>query len=779
MNELNEIVQEFLVESYENLDQLDSDLIALEQDPESRELLSSIFRTIHTIKGTSGFLAFSQLESIAHVGENLLSKLRDGALSLNPPITSALLEMVDAIRTILASVETTGEEGNVDNSALVARLSELQTAEADHDEYGDEFEEESDDEAPLLGELLIEHTGVDPDDITVAVMEQQLGDDRRLGDILIERGHATEDDVVLARAVQMSTKGEGATDQRTSVADSSIRVDVALLDTLMRLVGELVLTRNQIVAQSTATDSAMSSTSQRLSLLVSELQQGVMKTRMQPIDTVWGKLPRVVRDLGVSCGRSVRLVMEGRETELDKSILEAVKDPLTHLVRNAVDHGIEPPEVRAAAGKAEEGTIILRAYHEGGQVNIEIVDDGAGIDPQRVAAKAVERGVISREQASLMSPRELTNLIFLPGFSTAAKVTNVSGRGVGMDVVRTNIEKIGGMVDVVSEPCVGSTFRIKIPLTLAIIPALTVECQGEMFALPQVNVLELVCLDGEAARTGIEMLSGAPVHRLRGRLLPLVRLDEALGVSRSRGAEPDGSVFIVVLQADGQQFGLVVDQVLNTQEIVVKPLGQQIKGVGVYAGATILGDGRVALILDVRAFARLVHAVRETDTVEAAAARTLADHAIVTEDRLLVVGLGSAGQGDERRVAIPLEMVTRLEDIPTASVESVGDQLVVQYRDRVLPLVRLGCFLGGPVTPIGDSLKVIVYDRDGRRIGLVVDSILDIAARSTEIRSDVVAHGLLGSAVIDGRVTELLDVHSAILSVDARFFSDNLAEAGA
>jgi two-component system, chemotaxis family, sensor kinase CheA len=560
-----------------------------------------------------------------------------------------------------------------------------------------------------------------------------------------------------------------------AVAESSLRVDVTLLDTLMRLVGELVLTRNQIVATAAAqADPLMLRSSQRLNLLVSELQEGVMKTRMQPIDTVWSKLPRVVRDLGVACGRDVRLELQGRETELDKTILEAIKDPLTHIVRNAIDHGIESPEARAAAGKPAEGLLTLRAFHEGGQVNIEITDDGAGIDPEKVTVKALRSGLVTAQQLRGMTQREVTNLVFAPGFSTAAEVTNVSGRGVGMDVVRTNIEKIGGTVDITSELGVGTSLRIKIPLTLAIIPALTVECAGEQYAVPQVNLEELLCIEGDQARAGVEDLSGAPVFRLRGNLLPLVWLDHVLDLTQR--PHVDDAVYILVLQAEGRRFGLVVDRVLNTEEIVVKPLSRQLKCIGMYAGATILGDGRVALILDVRALARRAHVLRDGDSTADAAELASVAAAHDGPEPLLVVAVG------ERRLGVPLSMVTRLEEIPTARVERVGRRELVQYRGRLLPLARLSELLDAR-SQVGDDaldgpLKVIVYTQGRRSVGLVVDGVVDIATEAPKSRGDASAFGVSGVAVVQDRVTELLDMEQAIMAADPRFF-DAVAAAGA
>ena len=786
MFEMDEIVQEFLVESHENLDQLDSDLLALEQEPGSRPLLGSIFRTIHTIKGTSGFLAYGHLEAVAHVGESLLSRLRDGELVLTPEMTSALLEMVDAVRGLLASIEATGAEGTPDHTDLIARLTALQSPPDDVVELPEAEAlptpaalvptEEPEaapapEQAPLprLGEVLVDSGAVGPEAVLSAVLDQSLGgDNRKLGEILVSKG--------AVKQAELDGALEAQGDVRRSVADSSIRVDVDLLDALMTLVGELVLTRNQIVQHaSTRADADLVRSSQRLNLIASELQEGVMKTRMQPIDSIWSKVPRVVRDLSHTCGKQVRVEMEGKETELDRTILESTKDPLTHLVRNAVDHAIETPEERLAAGKDAEGLLLLRAYHEGGQVNIEISDDGKGIDPAVIGRKALEKGLVTPEQLGRMTPREIVHLIFLPGFSTAAAVTNVSGRGVGMDVVKTNIEKIGGTIDVQSNVGRGTTFRIKIPLTLAIIPALTVTCAGDRYAIPQVSLLELVRLEGEAVTKGVEQIHGAPVYRLRGQLLPLVYLDRELAVGPGELDRTRDTLFIVVLQAEDRQFGLVVDDVIDTEEIVVKPLGKQLKGIPSFAGATILGDGTVALILDVLAVAQ------QSNVLVAGRDRGVGDRVArgdAVESRvesLLVVALGEG-----RRMGIPLAMVTRLEEFPVSTIEHVGSHEVVQYREQILPLVRLASFLGaGTYGEPADTVQVVVYSENDRSVGLVVEQILDIAEQELTARSDLEEHGLVGSAVVQDHITELLDVRQAILAADPNFYlsaSAGLAE---
>jgi two-component system chemotaxis sensor kinase CheA len=552
---------------------------------------------------------------------------------------------------------------------------------------------------------------------------------------------------------------------RRAVADSTIRVDVDLLDELMLLVGELVLTRNQIVQYvGRSNDTDLVRASQRLNLIASELQEGVMKTRMQPIDHIWSKLPRVVRDLGIQCGKSVRLEMEGKDTELDKTLLEAVKDPLTHLVRNSVDHGIEAPDKRKAAGKPAEGVLTLRAKHESGQVVVEVADDGAGIDPARIGAKALERGLVTDAQLGRMSPADILQMIFLPGFSTAAAVTNVSGRGVGMDVVKTNIEAIGGTIEVESVAGTGTVCRLRIPLTLAIVPALTVECAADRYAIPQISLQELVSLDAEKAVNAVEEVGGAQVYRLRGELLPLVRLTDVLGITSERH---DGHVVIAVLRSEGRRFGLVVDRVINTEEIVVKAVGGQLKSIGLYSGATVLGDGTVALILDVQALARRALRTESAERQEArvAAAVTAADSESKRE-RMLLAAIGGG-----RRVAIPLDTVTRLEQVRTENVERVGNREVVQYRGAILPIVRLDRHLGAYGESDREVLEVIVYSDQGRSVAIVVEEILDIVDGEAAIRSDIEDMGLLGSAVLGDRVTELLDVRAAILAADPAFYS--------
>jgi len=508
-------------------------------------------------------------------------------------------------------------------------------------------------------------------------------------------------------------------------------------------------------------------------LITTELQAGVMKTRMQPIGNIWGQFPRTVRDVALGCGKEVGIEMEGKETELDKTIIEAIKDPLTHLVRNSVDHGIELPEVRVKAGKDRAGRLILRAFHEGGQVNIEITDDGAGLNVERIRKKAIERALITTEQAARMPEREIFNLIFLPGFSTAEKVTNVSGRGVGMDVVKTNVEKIGGTVEVQSSMGRGTTVRVKIPLTLAIIPALVVTCGGDRYAIPQVSLLELVRLKADQVGKGIELVHGAPVYRLRGRLLPLVYLSRELKLTADTrtATKSDGAVNIVVVQAEKQRFGLVVDQINDTEEIVVKPLRKQLKTVKTFAGSSIMGDGKVALILDVLGLAQRSGVVTETRD------RALTEKATesATTEGEKQTFLLFAGPGDSR-MAIPLSTLARLEEFPVAQVEMSGSQWVTQYRGQILPLIRLSVVLEErrnklralQALPAIDSgpIQVLVLNHDGRSFGLVVHRILDIVEDRADVRSAATRPAVLYSVVIGDRVTELLDIPAILRGVD-------------
>ncbi len=950
---MDEIVKDFLIESNENLDRLDQELVKLESAPSSKELLASIFRTIHTIKGSCGFLGFANLEKVAHAGESLLSLLRDGKLALSEEVTSGLLAMVDAVRCMLGEIQASEHDGENGYPELRDQLKRLQAA-------GNEkpapatasavsgtpppVGPSADDGATVpasppadsaasshatsirildvgparptpppreelaalsnpassasnrpvagkIGGILVERGSAKPEDIATALRQQELGDRRRVGEILVSLGVCSQEDVLAAQQIQEARGRESGVE--------TVRVGVNLLDKLMNLVGELVLARNQLLQFSNAAqDAGFHAVSQRMNLIATELQEDVMKTRMQPIGNIWNKFPRTVRDLAHSCGKEVRLEMVGQDTELDRTIIEAIKDPLTHLVRNSMDHGIEAPEARKRAGKDATGVLTLRAFHEGGQVNIEISDDGAGLNADRIRKKAVERGLTSSAQAAHLPDRDIFNLIFLPGFSTAEKITNVSGRGVGMDVVKTNVEKIGGTVDVQSVAGKGTTVRVKIPLTLAIIPALVVRCSGERFAIPQISLTELVRLESGKV---IETVHGAPVYRLRGQLLPLVYLSQTLKAHPtgpnapsqilSRGeltdfagarekhhqwlgrlrdmlagkttmtvgqagspqecalgrwlygvglkdygvipemrileqahknfhmavrevvaAKANGddthsnemfaqvaplsekvvdllitvektaielrNVNIVVLQAEGQQFGLVVDDILDTEEIVVKPLGKQLKGISAYSGATIMGDGRIALILDVLGLAQRAKVIAEArDSARDERHSEIAKEGSRDDHAFLL-----AENGLEGRVAIPLSLVARLEEFPRTVIERAGTQEVMQYRGQIIPLVRLSQII--PATSDAEmlanaiSIQVVVYAEGKRTVGLIVDRIVDIVEERAAVESLAPRAGVVGSFVTQRHVTDLLDVPAIVRAAVPGLLDAAEAEAG-
>jgi two-component system chemotaxis sensor kinase CheA len=739
----NTALREFLVECLDGLDQMDQSILQLEKSPASAEPLKAIFRAMHTLKGSAGFLGLTPLEGLAHSAESLLTSVQRGRLPFHADVATALLAACDAIRNGVLLLEQTGSLEGFDVTDVTSCLDDLDAA-----------------SAVQPGSNPAQSYGFDSVRSGIAKMAPAASNPR-------PKAAAIDENLASPAEPETAAKNDGP-----SLADSSIRVDVALLDKLMTRVGELVLARNQIL-QFTADcdDAGLTGAAQRLNLITSELQEGVMKTRMQPIGNAWTKFPRVVRDLASQLGKQVRIEMEGKDTELDKTIVEAIKDPLTHLVRNSVDHGVERPEVRVTAGKPAEGRLLLKAYHEGGQVNIEITDDGAGLNLARIRQKAVERGVVSPEEINRLSDRDVAQLIFRPGFSTAEAVTNVSGRGVGMDVVKTNIERIGGTIDLLNQPGQGMTVRIKIPLTLAIIPALVVMDGSARYAIPQISLTELVRLDGQDARDKIETVYGAPVYRLRGKLLPLVRLRDVLQCEHSQlpqnvVAQADElnekgqntqAVNIVVLRANDKQFGLVVDRVCDTEEIVVKPLGRQLKGVREYAGATIMGDGAVALILDVLGIAADAGLSSQShqDAAKSTAETDSAHFARKTET-LLIVDLG-----DSRRYALPTSAVSRLEKAPRSAIEQTDGREVIQYRDQILPLLRLTDVFGGGNAGVDepDELTVVVYSDQGESCGFVVGHIVDIVESEItpqQRRRD--SDHLLGTAVVQQRVTDIVNL---------------------
>jgi two-component system, chemotaxis family, sensor kinase CheA len=998
----DEILQDFLVESNELIDQADQDLVALEESPDDEGILASIFRTLHTMKGSCAFLGFGKLEVLAHSGENLLGLLRAGQLTLTTPMTDALLSVLDNMRTALTSIEATGAEPDELYAELVERLHALQdpdapaeaapaeaapaapapaaepapapapapepvaepapvaapvdatpapdptpapasdlspppesgppaaveltpapdpspsatpaapaaaaaaadpaaeatpaTAVPGGDDFVAEFVEqayaaleeidngilaveEGDGDPTPLGDALeavgalhkgCGFMGLDILENLITVWEQTLNtlieDGAPLTDgalaLLTDAAAAVAEDVstiettgaegdldtteIVSALKALATDPTSATEppaapsappepapvaapapapapapaaapaptpaaaaptppepapepapappapkQETKVetkenkkpdakkpassrpapSADKIRVGVELLDTLMNEVGELVLIRNQLLQYAAdLNDGGLAAIAQRFNQITSELQYSVMATRLQPIGTIWGRYPRVVRDVTQELSKKIRLDMEGAETEVDKNLIEAITDPLSHLLRNSLDHGIEQPEEREAAGKPAEGVVKLHAFHEGGQVNIEISDDGGGIDAQRVLEKGVANGIITQEQADTMGDREAFDLIFRPGFSLAKAVTNLSGRGVGMDVVKSNIDRINGVIEIQSELGVGTTIKIKIPLTLAIVPALIIMCAGDRYAIPQSSLVAVVHLGedvgSEEAAQGVEVLHDAPVYRWRGMLLPLIYLQEQLGVDPVEVEEGRAASTILVLQAEGRLFGLVVDRVMDSGEIVVKPLGEALSEIAVYAGATIMGDGTAALIIDILGLLKGVNMVAHDGG--RGSATSIDEEVDLETDPDLVLLVRHGGE----RLAMPLTDAPRLEKIPRTSIERSGSRPVVQYRGAVLPLrdildperVDAGWFgengAGGEDVVNGDEvLNVIVYSERPHPVGLVVDEVEDVVEHVIDIPEGSESRvGFLGTTVIQGQVAAVLDV---------------------
>ncbi|HEY2158285.1 MAG TPA: chemotaxis protein CheA [Isosphaeraceae bacterium] len=737
---LEEFIKDYLLECQEGLAQIEANLLALEREPGSRPLLGSIFRVVHSIKGASGFLGFAKMSAVTHQGEELLGRLREGEITTTPAIISGLLALIDAMRSILVSIETTQSEGERDDSALISRLASLQEGEAPAAQ-----------QAEPPADLRRAETLVIPELPPPSETPRPAKRPRRPKQDL---------EVPASQTGPPSPAPEPAPPPAAGISESTIRVDVRLLDMLMNLVGELVLTRNQFLRGNLASDEvALQASTHRLDAITTELQEGMMKTRMQPIRVLTAQLPRVVRDLAIACKKQASIAMEGEDTELDKTLAEAIKDPITHIIRNAVDHGVEPPEVREARGKPAEGKLRLRAYHEGGMVHVEVSDDGKGIDSETIRRKAVERGWLAEEVAARWSERELIGLIFRPGFSTADAPTMVSGRGVGMDVVKSRVESIGGSVEAASAPGAGTTIKLTIPLTLTIINALIVRARGDRFAIPQVNLIELVRLKRDAAGGGLIDVEGALVCRYRGRLLPLLDLNDALGFAREDRHSGEEPINIVVLQADRGRFGLVVDRIDDAQEIVVRPMAGRLKGIACLAGATVMGDGKIALILDAFGLARGLEPPREAANgeIEPAATDDAEGPAGAPEALVLLRGTGNGP------MAVPMADVERLETFPVSSVEWIAGRPVVPYRQALMPLVDVEAWLGGEPRPRhvsdeGRPWQVVVHSHEGRRLGLVFGRVLDVVEQRLGVRGKASRRGVRMTAVIQGQATEVLDV---------------------
>ncbi|BBD61314.1 CheW-like domain protein [Nostoc sp. HK-01] len=702
----NDDIEAFLLESNESLSEIERDIIELEKASVNREALDRIYRSLHTLKGNCGFLPFPKLESLAHAGESLISCLRDVSkqslvngdrnFTVTPPIISTLLQTVDTIRQLLSQIKTTKYEGDVDYSTLIRDLAKLE-------------------QTQQIVSVLPSSSALQPSELTETTI--------------------------------------------TSSESAYIRVNVSLLDQMMNLVGELVLTRNQVMGFSQKhQDSSFKATCQHLNLITVQLQEAVMKTRLQPISTIWQKFPRVIRDLAIAHGKQVAVEMQGAETEVDKSIIEAIKDPLTHLVRNCIDHGIELPTERSAVGKLTTGKIFLQAFYENSKVNIEIGDDGRGLIPAQLKMRAQQLGLVSSVQAETMSDAEAINLIFLPGFSTSQQVTNLSGRGMGMDIVKSNIDKINGSIEIDSQPGTGTIFKLKIPLTLTIIPALIVNSNGDRYAIPQASLQELVRLEPEQAHTQIEIFYDVPVYPLRGNLIPLVYLSQVLHPSNSLPT-PHSQLILVVIQADNYQFGLVVDAVEDIEDIVVKPLGQQLKALSLFTGATIMGDGRVALILDAVNLAKQAGIHEKQQLLASISSANIPTE--VAERQLILLFQGTQGA----LMGIPVAIAFRLEEIQRTAIKKVGNQDVVQSSGRILPLIDLKNIFPGDTQPSQqtETLQlVIVSPNTELSVGLVVERILDIVEEPLTIQGIPSRPGVLFCAVIQGQITEILDVEAVI-----------------
>ena len=731
---MDELLQEFLTETGENLDTVDRELVRFEQDPNDRDILRNIFRLVHTVKGTCGFIGLPRLEALTHAAESVIGQFRDGA-TVNSIAVTAILETIDRIKDILAELAEKGQEPEGNDETLIGELFALaEYAKGELKQQPPAPDSVLDPVAAYLarhGQVAASPASAE-DVVFRSAPGPQRGRDGRIEGS--ETGAATEE------AQSPSRSGGPAT----------LRVNVDTIEHLMTMVSELVLTRNQLLEVARRQeDAGLKAPLQRLSLITAELQDGVMKTRMQPIGNAWSKLPRIVRDLSAELGKRIELLTDGAETELDRQILDLIKDPLIHMVRNCADHAIELPADRREAGKPDHGTIRLAAYHEGGSVTISIADDGRGLDIDRIRRKAVAKGLATEAELEKLSDAQISRFIFHPGFSTADNVTAVSGRGVGMDVVKANVDSIGGTVDVASRPGLGTTITIKIPLTLAIISALIVVAGEDRYAIPQIAVRELVrAKAGDENR--IEEINGAPVLRLRGRLLPIVSLPGLMACPGGEQAgRADGEGFIVVTQIGERQFGILVDSVFHTEEIVVKPMSSKLRHIHLFSGNTILGDGTVVLIVDPNGVARLVGAAASENTENEP--REAAAEVHRGERTTMLVFRAGAGNLQ----ALPLSLVTRLEEIEAGEFQRSGSRTLLHYRDRLVP-----------VTPVADTRlrsegiqPLVIVSNGDLTVALAVEAIVDIVEDTFELEMAAAGErGIIGSAMIRGRATDILDL---------------------
>jgi two-component system, chemotaxis family, sensor kinase CheA len=729
---MDELLRDFLTETHESIDVVDVELVRFEQDPNNAKILNNIFRLVHTIKGTCGFLNLPRLEALTHAAEALMGKFRDGARVTGEAV-SLVLATIDRIKALLDQLEQNEAEPAGDDRDLIAELDRVAAA------------------------TVSTHTAAQPNENVIDELERAFRDTpgpRYQGaNVAPQPAAAAPAPNAPAASAQADAtdRGDaaGRDDERSDskIANQSIRVHVDTLEYLMTMVSELVLTRNQLLDIGRRhEDSEFKAPLQRLSNVTAELQDGVMKTRMQPIGNAWQKLPRIVRDLSAELGKPIEFEMKGAETELDRQVLDLIKDPLIHMVRNSADHGLEMPAQRRAAGKSEKGTIRLAAWHEGGHIIVEVSDDGRGLDTARIKSMAITRGLVSESEADKMTESQIQKFIFMPGFSTASKVTSVSGRGVGMDVVRANIDQIGGVIDVKSVFGQGASLTIKIPLTLAIVSALIVQCAGDRFAIPQLAVVELVRARHNSEHR-IERIKDAAVLRLRNKLLPLFQLSTLLKVNDGDESEVENG-FIVVTQVGSQTFGIVVDAVFHTEEIVVKPMSSKLRHIPMFCGNTILGDGSVIMIIDPNGIAQKLSG--------SSSSRLVAD---TTAERGPEDGMAESmllfRAGSPQPKAVPLSLVTRLEEIDPKSIETTNDRAVVQYRGQLMPLVPVNADVR---VKSSGSQPLLVFSDEGRSMALMVDEIVDIVEERFDIELASTKTGVLGSAVIKGQATEVIDI---------------------
>ena len=726
---MDDLLKDFLTETAEMLAELDTALIRLEQSPDDAQTLGLIFRLVHTIKGTCGFLGLSRLEKVAHASENVLGSFRDGTLTVTTGAISVILASIDRIKTIVQDLEQHGQEVAADDSDIIETLNRIFAGE----DIGGAAPK------PAAPAAKPEPASAPAPEIVAESAPETFAEPAPV---------EAKAEIVPAAAAARDASRDGGSD--TLASKQSIRVGVDVLEDLMTLVSELVLARNQLLQLSrTHEDNPFEVPLQRLSHITSDLQDGVMKTRMQPIGNAWNKFPRLVRDIAHEIGKKVDLQMIGAETELDRQVLELIKDPLTHMVRNSVDHGVEKPEDRRAAGKSETGRLVLNAFHEGGHIIIQISDDGRGLNTARIRQKAIAQGLASEVEIAAMAESDVHQFIWRAGFSTAAAVTSVSGRGVGMDVVKTNIEKIGGTIDLRSVEGQGSTFTIKIPLTLAIVAALVVQAGSERFAIPQISVVELVRAGG-ASEAVIERINHTPVLRLRDRLLPLVDLRNLLGLASE--TEEAAGEFIIVCKVGVQIFGLIVDRVFDTEEIVVKPVAPILRHITLFSGNTILGDGSVIMILDPNGIARAV-GIGAGNGTEREALGGASSEAVMETDKTALL-LFRAGGAEPK--AVPLGLVARLEEYPIEAIENANGAPVMQYRGKLMPLVPID---GGMIGGEGRTRQpVLVFNDADRSMGLLVDEILDVVEDRLRVELNTHRPGFLGTATVAGRATEVIDI---------------------